>query len=118
MRHDFAAARADFILVARTDINTGEKDFPNAAFRSLTHRVAATVPGVEITDDADALGIRRPDGEGDAVDAIDLARVCAKPFKRAKMGAFGQQPNVHLAQHRREAVRIVGFLNAAGPDDA
>ena len=80
--------------------------------------MAATVPGIEIADDADALGVRRPDGEGDAVDAIDLARVCAKPFKRAQMGAFGQQPNVDFTQHRREAVGIVGFLNAAGPDDA
>ena len=57
------------------------------------------VPGVEVADDADALGIGCPDSEGGALDAVDFAQVRAEPLEGAKMRAFGEQPDVEFAEH-------------------
>ena len=79
--------------------------------------MASAVPGVEIADDADALGIRRPDGEGRPFHAVDFAEVCAQSFEGPKVRSLGQQPDVQFPENRRESERVVGLLHAAGPFD-
>lgn len=66
--------------------------------------MTATIPGVEITDDADPLRIGRPHGKGHALDTVDLAQMRAEPLVRPQVRAFGEQPDVEFAEHRREAV--------------
>src|ERR1700678_491574 len=50
----------------------GEEDFPDAGAEELAHGMVAAVPAIEIADDADALGIRRPDGEAATAHALEL----------------------------------------------
>jgi hypothetical protein len=80
--------------------------------------VATAVPVVEVTDDADPLGVRRPDGECRSGDAVDFAEVRAEALEGAQVRTFGEQPDVHLAEHRPETIGIVGFLDAVFPGDA
>ena len=47
--------------------------------------MAATIPGVEIADDADTLGIGRPDCEGRSLDAVDGTQVRAEAFERPEV---------------------------------
>ena len=53
--------------------DAGNEELPDAGLDALAHGMAAAVPVVEVADDADPRGVRRPDGEGDAVDAVDGA---------------------------------------------
>ena len=55
----------EFVGDAGRDVR-GE-DFPDAGVAAQAHDMAAAVPVVEIADDGDAPGIRRPDGEMEAL---------------------------------------------------
>ena len=61
-------ARGDVVLVERPRAHTGHDPFPDSRrVRSRAERMAMTVPAVEVTDDRDRGGVRRPDGEARAV---------------------------------------------------
>ena len=62
--------------------------------------------------------VRRPDGERGAGHALHGARVGAQALVEPVVGAFGQEVDVHLAQHRREAVGVVEVDLARVPGDA
>ena len=118
MWQDVAVARTNLIFVASAGLDTGDKNFPHAALAAQAHRMASRIPGVEVADDADALCIGGPDGEGGPLDAIDLAQVGTESFEGAQMRAFREQPDIEFAEDCRKAVRVVNFLYAARPDDA
>ncbi len=73
----------------------------------------ARIPAVEIADDGDPAGVGRPDGEGDAGDAFDLTRMGAELLVAAVVRALGQQMDVEVAQHEREAIGVVDHPVAA-----
>jgi hypothetical protein len=102
----------------RAGAHSGQKDFPGTAFAAQAHRVATAVPVIEVTDDADPLRVRRPDGESRSGDAVDFAEVRAEALEGPQVRAFGEQPDVHLAEYRPETIGIIGFLNAVFPGDA
>ena len=78
-RKDMARPERDLVpLIAAP---TPGMKIPRPAFAAQAHRMAPAVPGVEVADDADALGVRRPDGEGGALDAIDLRRCAPRRSK-------------------------------------
>jgi len=91
----------------------GQEDLPDAAGGMDAHRMAPPVPAVEVADDADALGARRPDREGDAADAFVLDRVCAELLVAPQMVAFGEEVDVEFAEHRRETVGILELVAEA-----
>ena len=77
------------------------------------------IPGVEIADDADALGIRRPDGEVHTFDAVDRARMGAELVVALPVLAFAEQVQIVIGQQRRESVGVVHCrLLAALVDDS
>ena len=117
LRQDAAIARADFVLVASAGVDTGNEYLPDPAFAAQTHRMAPGVPGVEVADDADALRVRCPDGEGGTLDTVDFAQVGAEPFKGAQVRALCEEPDVEFAEDCGKAVGVVDFLYAAGPDN-
>ena len=73
-----AAAVLHGELVVRARADARNEQFPHAGRDVLPHRVAAAIPHVEVADDGDALGIRRPDGEVHAGHAVDRAQVGAE----------------------------------------
>ena len=100
---DVPAAVLDRELVVRALADAGDEQFPHAAGDVLAHRVAAAIPDVEVADDADALGVRRPDGEVHAGDAVDRAQVRAEPLVAPPMRAFAEQVQVVVGQQRGKA---------------
>src|SRR5471030_902451 len=76
------------------------EQFPNAAFAAQIHRVAPAVPIVEIADDADASGIRCPDGKRNACHAAMHHRVRAQDVGDSFMRALGEEIRIDLAQDR------------------
>jgi len=75
----------------------GNENLPYPAFDSAAHGMAAAVPTVERTDDADPPRIRRPDRERHAGDTIDRTRMRAEFLVSTQMSAFRPQVNVQLA---------------------
>jgi len=89
--------------------------FPNPAFAPQPHHVAPTIPLIEIAHHRHALRIRRPDGERHPAHAIDFTQMRPQLLERPQMRAFGQQPDIGVAQHRPEAVRVFQFGGVAAP---
>ena len=67
----------------------------------------ASVPAVEVADDADAGGVGGPDGEMDALGRTDRHRVRAELVVDARVIAFAEQVQVVVGDHPAEAVGIV-----------
>ena len=74
---------------------------------------------VEFTDQADALGIRRPHGEGDAVDdAVGrgvAAGVRAQDLPQPLVAALGEQVQIHLAEGGQEAIGVGDGVDVGAP---
>ena len=74
-------AALDLELVDLARPRSGMKISQMPVGAAVPHRVAAAVPVVEVADHADPLGVRGPDGEVDAPDAVD-ARGRGRPASR------------------------------------
>jgi hypothetical protein len=64
------------------------------------------VPLVEIADDADAVGVRSPDGEAGPLDPVEFAKMGAQSLVVLEMGPFAEQMQVVVAQRGRQRVGI------------
>src|SRR5204862_8030367 len=69
----------------------------------------ASVPAVEIADDADAFCRRRPDSEIDSGNSIDGLQVRAEFFVGIVVAAFGHEVQVEITELKREGIRVVEF---------
>ena len=96
----------DFVLVVRAPSGARNEDFPDAALDALAHRVTATVPIVEIADDADPARVRSPNGKSGARDPVDATRVGAEDFPKTLMRALGNEIRVDVAEQGPEAVSV------------
>src|SRR5438105_13359767 len=101
-----AAAMLHCEFVLRADVDARNEYLPHAARNELPHGVAAAIPHVEIADDRDALGIRGPDGEVHAGDAIHGAWMGAELFVALPVLAFAEQMQIDVAHLRRESVGV------------
>ena len=110
--------RTDLVFVAGTFCDAGKEYLPYATLAAQPHRVAPSIPGVEIAHDADTLRVRRPYGECRALDAVEFAYMGAQSFEGAQVRAFGKQPHIHLSKDGGKPIGIVGFLRPARPLDA
>ena len=95
------AADAELVFLAR--LEAGNEKLPDAAGGVQLQRMAAAVPVVEVADDADAPGVRRPDGEVRAADAIDLADLGPELLVTAEQLPFAEQVQVEIGQRRGKA---------------
>ena len=67
----------------------------------------AAVPPVEITDQADAIGIGRPDREVHAGRRADADAMRAKLLERAMVRPFAEQMQIEIGEDAAIAIRIV-----------
>ena len=100
-------------LVEVTRLQLRNEDFPKARAASVLHRMVAAVPAVERADDAHADGVRGPDREVHAFDAVNGHRVRAHFFVGAVVRALAEQVHVKIGDLQREAVRIVHLPDVA-----
>jgi len=68
--------------------------------------MTATIPSVEITHNADSLGIRRPDRKSRSRDMMNLAGVGSEDTVGLVVLPLPEQVQVDFAQQRRKGVRI------------
>lgn len=68
--------------------------------------MAAPIPPVEVTDDARALGIGRPDYERDTRYTLVFERMRAEFFPESQVSAFADEVEVEFAERWAEGVRI------------
>src|SRR5262249_59540458 len=101
------AARPDLELVAGAIREVGYEDLPDAQRDELAHRVHAPVPSVDVADDADPLGVRRPDREAHARATPDLHLAAAELLPCPVARALAQQVQVELAQDLPDLVGAV-----------
>src|SRR5256714_5080508 len=106
IQQERAALRPDLELVMRAFAHSRQKQFPDAAAEETAHRIDAAIPAVEIADDADALCVRRPDGEIHAIGVADLAQMRAKLLVELKVISLGKKMQVHFAHDQAIAVGI------------
>src|SRR6185503_17006353 len=74
------------------------------------HRMAAAVPPVERTHDADAARIGRPHGKHHARHIVDRRLVRAEPAIQLEVIAFGDEVEIHRAERWRKPVWIFDVL--------
>ena len=99
--------RSNLELVVLAVARAGDEDLPDAARLEPPHRVDAAVPRVEVADDADALGVGRPDAEMHAGGLADAHRVRAELVVDARVLALREQVGVVLGDDAAVAIRVV-----------
>ena len=97
-----------FVFVMRALTDAWDKYLPHTGRSQRAHLVEAAIPGIEIANHADALGIRRPDGEAGARDAVDGAQLRSEFVVNTAFVAFAKQVQVGFAQCRQEGIGITG----------
>ncbi|MNZ07867.1 hypothetical protein D3C78_246570 [compost metagenome] len=80
--------------------------------------MATAVPAVELAHHRHPSGVRRPDREAHAGNAVLLHQLGAQAAAQVAVIAFGEEVEVRFAEQGPEGVRVLGFLLAAGPLDA
>ncbi|MNQ82799.1 hypothetical protein D3C85_978610 [compost metagenome] len=105
----------DFVLVGFSRLQARNEHLPDPGRMAQAHRMAATIPHVEITDHRDPARIGGPDRKAHTVHTVDGLQLCAQAGAELPMVAFGKQVQVHLAQQRTKTVGILRGLFAAGP---
>ena len=78
----------------------------------------AAIPLIEVADDADPLGVGRPDGEVDARHGADGDPARAELVPRTVVRAFAQQVQVEIAEDLAELVGVDDLARAAAFVDA
>ena len=104
-------------LVEAIGREAGPEQFPDPGGSEHPHRGVGAVPAVELTDQADALGIRRPHRERHPVDHAvgggEGPRVCAQDLPQPFVAALVEQVQVHLAQGGQKPVAVGGDVRGA-----
>src|SRR5215471_10317711 len=77
-KQDMAVQITDFVFVQGAFAHARYKDLPNTRGTERTHLVKPAVPVIEIADDANALGVGRPDGKAGAGHTINGAQLRAE----------------------------------------
>ena len=108
-----AVPGGDLVAVDRPLGQLRDEQLPDAGAAERAHRVQAPVPGVEIADEVDARGVRRPDGEGDARDAVHDPQVRAEDLPELLVRPLADQVQVQVAEGREEAVGVAALELAA-----
>lgn len=81
------------------------------------HGVPPAIPGIEIADDGDARGVRRPDGESHAVDAVDGDRLRTEAARQLEVATLAEQMKIEIPEQQSEGIRIFRLVNRIRPRD-
>ena len=111
-------ADLEFVEFPRADPR--EEQLPDPRAAASAHGVDPAIPGVEVTDHADPLGVGGPDGEVHARDTGDGAGVGAEKAVGVPVPALAEEVQVEVRELWREGVGIDQPVNLAlgiGPVD-
>ena len=74
------------------------KYLPNSRHPQQSHRVATSIPMIEVAHDADTSGVRRPHREAGSFHPVHRSQLCAKFFKNPSLITFAKQEQIRLAE--------------------
>src|SRR5262249_44765675 len=83
-------------LVPTPLAETRDEQLPEAGAGVAAHRVPPPIPLVEVAHDAHAAGVRRPDGEHDTPNAVQLGLVPAELLVGLVVRALAEQQTVEV----------------------
>src|SRR5205807_10296232 len=89
-----AAPADDAVLVDGALADPFEEAFPDAGVALYLEGVGALVPLVEVADDADVLGVRRPDREVGSLTTAHLDHMGTELVGQPVVGAFVEEVEV------------------------
>ena len=110
---DAAVGIANLKLVMRPLPHAGDENLPDAGGSEQAHGMAAAIPVVEITHDADPLGVGCPDRKTGTRHAIDDAQLRAELFINSPFVALVEQEQIGFAQRGPERIGITGAADVA-----
>ena len=84
----------NYVSVAHARHGSGHEPLPDPRARQRGHRPGRVMPVAEVARHAHAGCVWGPDGEGHAIGAVDLSRVCAEDLPGSRMRPVGQQAQV------------------------
>ena len=105
--HPVAALGQQLELVGVPGLQPGDEQLPDSAGGESTHGVLHTVPVVEVADDARGLRMRCPDREACSDDVLVRTVVRAQHVPQLLVTSFAPQIEIHVADGRDEAIRVV-----------
>ncbi len=108
-REDVAVRPDDFVFVDGSFRNFREKNFPDTRRTPRAHGMDATVPAIEIANDAHAPGAGSPNSEVNATEAFEGNEMSAEFFVGVVMAAFAHEVQIELAENVRKSVGIVNL---------
>jgi hypothetical protein len=76
--------------------------------------VDPSVPPVEVADDADAIGVRRPHGEMNPDGCAHADAMSAELLERAQLRALAEEMQIEIGQHAAVPIGIVDVENVIG----
>ncbi len=75
LQAQIAVLRFDLVLVNGPRLKIRDEKLEDAGSAQRAHREEPTIPTTEVSHHAHPARVRGPDGEGDAIDAIDMPNV-------------------------------------------
>ena len=98
-----------FEFILRTGFDARNEHFPNTGSTEHAHRVIAAVPTVEITDDGNAAGRRRPNRKRNPANTVDFAYVRTELFVNAVVIALVNQIQIAFRNRRPKRIAVGHF---------
>ena len=99
----------DFKFIDGAFGKLGKKNLPNARRTASAHGMDAAVPAIEVTNNADALGARGPNGKVNAANAFEGEEMRAEFLVRVVMASLAHEIQIKLCENTRESVGVVDF---------
>ena len=103
------AAKLEFVMLSNH--HSRYKNFPDPGTSQSAHHVPSSIPAVEVSHHADALGIRSPDGKGRAGDPIDTPRMSAEHAIGLVVLSLTEEMKVKIPHKRRKGIGIAVVKN-------
>src|SRR5262249_13530353 len=102
-----------FVFVMGSFADSRNKNLPNTRGPERAHLVNTAVPVIEITDDADAMGIGSPHCEARTRDAVDSSQLGTELFIDPPLVPFSKQVEIGFTQCWQERIGIACAPNVA-----
>jgi len=94
--------RVYFKLIQQALAEFGNEQFPHSGVSQGSHPVHTSVPGVEVTHNADAGGVRRPNSKCDAFSAAYFRDVRAELLVDLLVASFAEEMEIDFAKRWRK----------------
>src|SRR5215212_6669106 len=112
------SGRAYLKLVEHTRREFRNEQLPDPGLRQHPHLVRASVPTIEVANNTNGRGLRRPDSKSNAARAAQLRHVRAEFFVDLFVFAFAEEMEIEFAEYGWDLLADLFFHRSAGTSSA